>query len=195
VANQQRNRHRRYTVQRTGKAARHLAILPVIPPDEPGGEPAPCASDPDALPGCDPVTVAIIDGQPFSRAAMELVVGQTYDFEVVFSGRSVDEFDESGVKAELVVLDVLAAPGRAALDAVPRLARAGRVLVIAPAEPADVLIDAICVGAHGCLTRYEDEYVIVSALRAVAQEALYFCAESSAYLHDRLAAASSTLRC
>lgn len=171
---------------------RHLAVLPVIPPDELGGEPAPYTSDPEVLPGCDPVTVAIIDGQPFSRAAMELVIGQTYDFELVFSGRSVDEFDESGVEAELVVLDVLAVPGRPALDAVRRLARTGRVLVIAPAERADVLIDAICVGARGCLARHEDEYVIVSALRVIAQEAIYFCAESSAYLHDRLAAARAT---
>ena len=194
MANQQRNRHRRSTAQRTGQATRHLALLPVILPDEPDGEPAPYASDPEALPGCDPVTVAIIDGQPFPRAAMELLIGQTYDFEVVFSGRSVDEFDESGVEAELVVLDLLAAPGRAALDAVRRLARTGRVLVIAQAELADVLIDAICVGAHGCITRHEDEYVILSALRAVAQEAIYFCAESSAYLHDWLAAATSTPR-
>jgi DNA-binding NarL/FixJ family response regulator len=166
----------------------------MILPNEPGGEPAPYASDPEGLPGCDPATVAIIDGQPFSRAAMELVIGQTYDFEVVFSGRSVDEFEKSGVEAELILLDVLALPGRAALDAVRRLVPAGRVLVVAPAERADVLIDAICVGAHGCLTRHLDEYVIVSALRAVAQEAIYFCAGSSAYLHDRLAGPNSTLR-
>jgi DNA-binding NarL/FixJ family response regulator len=190
VGNQQRNRYRRDPAQRTEPAARHLAVLPRVP----GGEPARYAFDPDTLPGSDPVTVAIIDGQPFSRAVMELAVGQTYDFEVVFSGRSAAEFYESGVEADLVVLDLLAAPGCAALDAVRRLARTGRVLVTAPAEHTPLLIDAICAGAHGCLTEHKDEYVIVSALRAVAQEATYFCAESSAYMHDRLAAANSALR-
>ena len=192
MGNQQRNR--RYAVQRPGQAKPHLAVLPMVLPNEPGGEPALQVPDPEELPVRNPVAVAIIDGQPFSRAAMELVIGQTYDFEVVFSGRSVDEFDESGVEADLVVLDVLGVPGRAALDVVRRLAPTGRVLVIAPAERADVLIDAICAGAHGCLTRNEDEHVIVNALRAVAQEAIYFCADSSTHLHDWLAGANLALR-
>ncbi len=140
-----------------------------------------------------PVTVAIIDGQPFTRAVMELAIARTYDFEVVFSGGSAEEFEKSAVEADLVVLDLVATPGGPGLDAVRRLAQSKRVLVIASAEHVPLMIDAICVGARGCLTEYNDEYEIVNALRAVAQDAVYFSAESSEYLHDRLTAASPEL--
>lgn len=155
-----------------------------------GGEPAPCVSDPDAMPASAPVTVAIIEGRPFTCAVMELAIARTYDFEVVFSGESAEEFEKSGVQADLVVLDLLATPDGPALDAVRRLAQTNRVLVTAPAEHVPTMIEAICLGARGCLTGYKDQDEIVNALRAVAQEAIYFSAESSEYLHDRLAAAS-----
>lgn len=154
----------------------------------------PYVSDPDATEGSVPVTVAIIDGRPFSCAATELAIARTYDFEVVFSGRSAAEFERSGVEADLVVLDLLATPGVPALDAVRRLAQTKRVLVTAPAEYVPSMIDAICVGARGCLTEYKDDDEIVNALRAVAQEGIYFSAESHGYLHDRLAAASPALQ-
>jgi DNA-binding NarL/FixJ family response regulator len=141
-----------------------------------------------------PVTVAIIDGRPFTCAVTELAIARTYDFEVVFSGGSAEELEKSGVEADLVVLDLLAIPGGTALDTVRRLAQTKRVLVTAPVEHVPSMIEAIRVGARGCLTGYKDEYEIVNALRVVAQEAIYFSAESSEYLHDRLAAADPAPR-
>jgi DNA-binding NarL/FixJ family response regulator len=184
VGYEPRDRRRRRTSQSTEPARRHLAVLP-------GGlsdEPTPYISDPDAMQESVPVTVAIIDGRPFSCAVMELAIARTYDFEVVFSGRSTEDFEKSGVEADLVVLALLDASGGLALDAVRRLAQTKRVLVTAPAQHVPSMIDAINVGARGCLTEHRDEYEIVNALRAVAQEAIYFSAESSEYLRDRLAA-------
>ena len=145
VGNEQRDRRRHRTSQSNKPARRHLAVLP----GGLSGERTPCVSDPDEMQGSVPVTVAIIDGRPFSCAVTELAIARTYDFEVVFSGESAEEFEKSGVEADLVVL---ATPDGPALYAVRRLAQTKRVLVTAPPEHVPSMIDAICAGARGCIT-------------------------------------------
>jgi DNA-binding NarL/FixJ family response regulator len=188
VDNQERPPRLYYTVPRAERAERHLGVIPQVPPAGLTRAPVPYAGGQEAWPGCDPVTVAIIEGQSFCRAGIEQAIEQAPDFEVVFSRRSLDDLEQSGIQADVIVLDLFATGDSPALDAVRKLARTTRVLVTAPAERADVLIDAMHAGAHGCVTRHEDRQLIVNALRTVAHEALYFCAESSAQLRNWFAA-------
>lgn len=189
MRNGQRGR-RTGTVRQAGAGEWNLVVLP-------GGPDTSVPSlvpDPDTLPGWAPATVAIIHGQPLLRALLELAIAQTYDFEVVFCGRSADDLGDSGVDADLVVFDLPTMAAGPALEAVYRLARDRRVLVTAPAANACLLMDAVCAGAHGCLTDFDDEYATLSALRAVARGGVYVCAELSGYLRDRLAAPEPCLR-
>jgi DNA-binding NarL/FixJ family response regulator len=128
-------------------------------------------------------TVGIIDTQSVWRAGMAQLVSALTTLRVVSAVSSVEELDVGSGLPDLVVLDLPLRRGRVCLDPVISLARQCLVLVTSAPENVSSLLEALRMGARGCVTRQSTERVIVTALAAILSGGLYICPDVAAGVH------------
>jgi DNA-binding NarL/FixJ family response regulator len=119
------------------------------------------------------ISVAIIDDHPLYRRGVSQAVQQSPEMTVVCEAASIEKFDEAGVTAEVVLLD-LHLPGIEGAAGVKHVHEKGyRVIVVSAAGGADDVIDAVAAGAVGYLTKDADDTDIERAVLAVANGQTY----------------------
>ena len=119
-------------------------------------------------------TLATIDNHPVVRAGVEAHIRQVAaDIEVVASVDSVEEFLDSGVSAQVVLLDLLLRDGPSTASIPALLATGARVLVYTTEERPVPLREAMTTGASGVLLKNDPLHTVVDGIHmAMAGE---FC--------------------
>lgn len=112
------------------------------------------------------VTVATIDNHAVVRAGVEAHIRQvTGHIEVVASTDTVAGYRQTGITADVVLLDLLLQHGTS-LDAIGDLVASGsRVLVYTTEERPVPLRRAVAEGAHGVLLKSDPLHTVVEAIR------------------------------
>lgn len=122
----------------------------------------------------EPITLATIDNHQVVRAGVEAHIARVApSIEVVSSTDDVEEYLASGVRADVVLLDLLLREGMSTAW-IPALTAAGsKVLVYTTEERPVPLREAVASGAAGVLLKNDSLATVVSGIRmAMAGE---FC--------------------
>jgi DNA-binding NarL/FixJ family response regulator len=116
--------------------------------------------------------VAVIAGQPVSRAGLEKLASDDPGMTVAAAVASVAEL--GGGPYDVVVLDL---PGldTAALETIAEVATAGPSLVSAAWEGGPSLLGAMRAGARGCIGRFTEQQDVRDAVHVVARGGVYVC--------------------
>lgn len=117
-----------------------------------------------------PVRVALVDDHSYLRAGLIATLNGFEDIDVVASVPTVEALDEhTGVRPDVVVLDLYLGQELSGVPAVRHLCRQGhRVLLVTGERDPGVLLAAIRAGALGFLSKSGDASTLRSAIRATA---------------------------
>lgn len=139
------------------------------------------------------IRVAIVDDHPIARRGVEQVLAEVDGVRVVASVGSAaelaDELTDARVDSDypdVMVLDLYHDGDTPCLDAVARLAKGTRVLVMsASGRPQDVL-GAIRAGAAGYVTKQSSPEMIVSAVETAAAGGFFLSSQLADILQAEL---------
>jgi DNA-binding NarL/FixJ family response regulator len=138
-----------------------------------------------AVSGGKPISVAIIEDDPMTRAGLVQAVRELPGIELVDDSPSVEKYQRRQLgPVELILLDLrLRGGGLSGPDAVRHLCDQGsRVLVVSMFEQEEAVLDAITAGAHGYLTKEAEAEEVAKAITTVADGRPYFSATVAGYL-------------
>ena len=122
-------------------------------------------------------TLGVVDDQPMTRAGMEKFAAEAPHLNAVRSVPRVDQLEdgEGLVSYDIVVLALPVQADGSSLDAVARVARIGRPVVISTWNQPPSLLAAIRAGARACLTRQSEQDAFNDAFHVVAHGGFYLC--------------------
>jgi DNA-binding NarL/FixJ family response regulator len=135
-------------------------------------------------------TVGIIDDQPATLAGLVEMVSNAPGFVVVSqSDAAADLADGEPPDVVLVRLEVLAESESAYVTAIEKLAHRCRVVVTSSWDRPLTVLSVVRAGANGCLTRFCDPEIIISAVSTAAHGGLYVCPDLAPLLQAELSGA------
>jgi two-component system nitrate/nitrite response regulator NarL len=115
------------------------------------------------------ITVGAIDDHPVVLQGMSAWLGAVPDIELTVSASSVDDYLQTGVSAQVVLLDLNLPDHSDPANNVKRLTSVGsKVLVVSVIDDTELILATMEAGADGYLTKNDDLDALVDAIRLVA---------------------------
>ena len=116
------------------------------------------------------IRIAAIDNDPMVLLGQQALIDPVPDLELVATSTTVEEYLESGVRVDVVLLDLMLGDGRAPEENVARLCATGvRVLVVSVHGERQHVKATIRAGASGYLIKGGESATLADAIRTVHQ--------------------------
>lgn len=119
-----------------------------------------------------PIGVVVVGGHPVIRGVVRLACQGSRDLELLAeidrSDLAADGVLSSGAQVAVIDLDMPDGDGLVILETLVERAFIGRVLVLTDRSDGATVLDALRLGAHGCLAKATGLRSIASAVRRVA---------------------------
>ena len=112
-------------------------------------------------------TVGIVEDHRLTRMGIEQVLARSPWLDVIASVGTLDEFAETGLAPDVIVLDPAPYLAEASLEAIGALSVDSAVLIMSPSDERDHLLAAVKAGAYGFVTKYTDDTEFLSAVEAL----------------------------
>jgi DNA-binding NarL/FixJ family response regulator len=132
------------------------------------GRPEPAAAPPQA-----PLRVAIVDDHPMTRRGIEAILASHDGIEAVCSVWSLGELARSGVRPDMVILDLRLGGKRLTQAQIWAQVTRQPVLAISGYSDRGDVLDAIDAGASGYLTKEAAGESLVTAIQTIAAGDFY----------------------
>lgn len=133
------------------------------------------------------IKVAVIEPNHFALEGMANFVRRTGDLELVAATRSVEEFDDLEVHADVALLDLQLSGRLQGAAAVSELCNHGtKVLILSIDNAPAAVMAAITAGAGGYLTKHAEPSEVHEAIRSVHLDVFHISAELAGYIKDDL---------
>ncbi|MFI9101778.1 LuxR C-terminal-related transcriptional regulator [Streptomyces fildesensis] len=131
-------------------------------------------------------TVGIVEDHRMTRMGIEQVLARSSWLDVIASVGTLEEFAETGLAPDVIVLDPAPYLAEASLQAIGDLSADSAVLIMSPSDERDHLLAAVKAGAYGFVTKHTDETEFLSAVEAVARGGFYLASGLATHLHAEL---------
>jgi DNA-binding NarL/FixJ family response regulator len=116
------------------------------------------------------IRIAAIDNDPMVLLGQQALIDPVPDLELVATSTTVEEYLESGVRVDVVLLDLMLGDGKAPEENVARLCATGvRVLVVSVHGERQHVKATIRAGASGYLIKGGESATLADAIRTVHQ--------------------------
>lgn len=117
--------------------------------------------------------MGIVDDEQIARWGLERVLADHPRFTVVASVGSVAHLESSGVRPDVVFLELYLGGAHAAFDAVATLARWTRVVALSSRQRRADAVAVVRAGAHGLISKRAPVEDFVNGVEAVARGGLF----------------------